>query len=191
MNTEKVKFTGIYRRDLPEAYCVIDIETTGLCHIKNEILELSALKVRDNSIVEKFSSLVKPKELIKWGITNLTGITNSMVKNEREIEIVLKEFCDFVGNDVVVGHNISFDLRFIKAACKKCFEKQFVNDYFDTLKYARKVLPMMGSYKLANLANHFSIDTTGHHRGLIDCEITFAVLKNLIAISNSQKEISV
>lgn len=182
MNTEKIKFAGIYLQELPDCYCVIDIETTGLCHIKNEIIELSALKVKDNNVVEKFSSLVKPKELIKTGITNLTGITNAMVKNEREIDVVLREFCNFVGKNVVVGHNVSFDLRFIKSACKKCFDKEFVNDYSDSLKLARRILPNFGSYRLENLAKHFSIDTTGHHRGLVDCEITFEVIQKLLSL---------
>ena len=183
MNMEKVKFTGTYQRELPESYCVIDIETTGLCHIKSEIIELSALRIKNNKIAAKFSSLVKPNAPIRWGISNLTGITNAMVKDERKIDVVLKEFCNFVGNDVVVGHNVSFDLRFIKAACKNCFNQEFTNDYSDSLKLARRLLPNLGSYKLENLAKHFSIDTTGHHRGLVDCEITFEVIKNLLNTS--------
>ena len=151
------KNKGRYLRELPTNYCVVDIETTGLCHLKNEIIELSALKIDNNKVIGRYSSLIKPSTEIKWFITNLTGITNEMVSKERNIEIVLKEFCEFVGNSVVVGHNVSFDLRFIEANCKKYLNKPFVNDYCDTLKIARRLLPELTSYKLENLAKYFGI----------------------------------
>ena len=184
--SSKEKQKGRYLRELPQDYCVIDIETTGLCHIKNEIIELSALKIQNNKIIDKYSSLVKPNTEIKSFITNLTGITNEMVSKERTIDFVIKEFCEFIGNMVVVGHNISFDLRFIDANCKKHLTHSFANDYCDTLKIARKSIPNLKSYKLAILAEHFGISTEGHHRGLADCEITFALIKEMLSIH--QKE---
>ncbi len=164
---------------IPNNYVVVDIETTGLNPVKNEIIELSAIKVVDNKIFEKFSYLIKPNEVVGWFITNLTGITNDMLKNAPTIEEVLPEFHNFVAKEIIVGHNIRFDISFIKAHSKRVFDTDFVNKSVDTLKIARKVLPQLQSYKLQSIAEHYKIKTAGLHRGLVDCEITYQVLTNL------------
>lgn len=169
-------------------YTVVDIETTGLSPQTNEIIELSAIKIRSGKAVEKFTTLVKPNGIINSYITNLTGITNDMVKNAPVIEKVLSEFCDFVADDCIMGHNISFDLRFIKYNLQKYFGKELLNNSVDTVKVARKYCPKLSSYKLANLAAHFDINAQGHHRALKDCEMTFNLynkIRESLKISNS------
>lgn len=156
-----------------EDYTIVDIETTGLSPINNEIIELSAIKVRSNKVVEKFTTLVKPNGRINAYITDLTGITNEMVKTAPDITKILPEFCNFLQNDCIVGHNINFDLRFIQHNLEKHFETALKNPSQDTVKLARKYCPKLGSYKLANLASHFNINADGHHRALKDCEMTY------------------
>ena len=100
-------------------YTVIDIETTGLSPLEDEIIELSALKVRDNKVVKEFSSLINPNKEISDFISSLTGITQSMVQNAPDIKTVLPLFIDFIGDDTVLGHNVSFDLGFIRTKYKR------------------------------------------------------------------------
>ena len=154
-------------------YTIVDIETTGLSPINNEIIELSAIKVRENKVVEKFTTLVKPKAKINPYISSLTGITNEMVKTAPDITKILPEFCKFLQRDCILGHNINFDIRFIQHNLMKHFDTELNNTSLDTVRLARKYCPNLGSYKLANLATYFDIDSQGHHRALKDCEMTF------------------
>lgn len=159
---------------LPDDYCLLDIETTGLNPIENEIIEISAYKVRNNLVVDIFSSLVKPNYKISSFITNLTHITNSMVKYERSIDEVLSEFIDFLGDDIVIGHNVTFDLNFLSYNSIKYFNKPIVNNYVDTVILARRLLPGV-SHKLEDLSDYFNLDNEGEHRALKDVELTYEV----------------
>ena len=100
--------------DFPLDYTVLDIETTGLSPKNNEIIELSALKIRNKEVVREFSVLVNPGCHISSFITDLTGINDAMVKDALCIEDALNSFIGFIGKDKVVGHNVMFDLNFIK-----------------------------------------------------------------------------
>ena len=95
-------------------YVVFDLETTGLSPTADEIIELSAIKVKNQKAVQTFSTLVKPSRPIPSGATAINGITNQMVANSPSICEAVKNFLDFIGNEVLVGHNIhSFDLNFM------------------------------------------------------------------------------
>ena len=90
-------------------YVCVDIETTGCKPMENKIIEIGAVKVKDGKIVDTFSRLIDPECNIPYYITNLTGITNDMVKGQDTIAIVLKDFIDFAEGDEIMGHNIMFD----------------------------------------------------------------------------------
>lgn len=92
--------------NFPSDYVVIDIETTGLDPLYDEIIEVSAVRYIDNVMSDRYVSLVKPENPISDFIANLTGITNDMVSNSQPIETVLPQFLDFVGSNPLVGHNI-------------------------------------------------------------------------------------
>ena len=95
-------------------YTVIDIETTSLDSASGEILEISAIKVKNKQIVDTFSKLIKVNQEIGPFTTNLTGITNEMILNEGEDLIdVLISFSNFLENDVIIGHNVNFDINFL------------------------------------------------------------------------------
>ncbi len=172
-------------------YTIVDIETTGLSPNKNEIIEISALKIRDNKVVEKFTTLVKPDADINSFISDLTGITNDMVQTAPNIKSVLPDFIDFVKNDYIIGHNIEFDLRFLRHNYSKYFTNSIDNKSLDTVKLARKFCPNLGSYKLENLAKQFNISTKGHHRALNDCEMTFQLYNVLRQNSTSVEQIKI
>ena len=167
--------------DFPSNYVVVDIETTGLDTSYDEIIELSAIKVIDNIQVDCFSSLVKPMDLIDDFITNLTGITNDMVSKAPNIKDILPQFHEFIGDSVVIGQNVNFDINFIYDNLINCFDKVFDNNFIDLLRISRKALPELKHHKLRIVANYFNIDTAGAHRGMKDCIITkecFLACKN-------------
>lgn len=164
---------------MPDNYTVIDIETTGLSPQFDEIIELSGLKVRNNKVVKEFSSLIKPKyKTVDGFITSLTGITVAMLSNAPLIETVLPQFIDFIAEDTILGHNVKFDIGFIKTKLKEKFNKNIDNRIMDTMHIAKSLIKLP-NYKLTTIAQKYNIDTKNNHRGLKDCYITFEVYNNL------------
>lgn len=156
----------------PDDYVVLDIETTGLNPKTNEIIELSALKIKNGDIHEKFNTLISPEGTISQYITNLTGITREMTIGAPNIKDAIKDFDEFCQNKIIIGHNIRFDISFINQNLLKHYNIPFSNDYIDTLRLARILLPELKNKKLSTIAEYFGLDTAGMHRGLKDCEIT-------------------
>ena len=160
-------------------YVLVDIETTGFSPINDEIIEIGAIKVENNKIVKQYDELIKIDKILPQKITELTGITDNMLKNGKLPNIVLEEFIKFVGNSIIVGHNVNFDLGFLCNKCKKYLNYNLNNDYIDTLYLARKLVPNSYNHKLGTLAKLFNISYKGAHRGLKDVEITYGVYNSL------------
>lgn len=182
--------SGMDKNSFLSDYTIVDIETTGLSPLKDEIIELSAIKVRNNTIMDKFSSLIKPDGIINPFISSLTGITNEMVKDAPDLKSTLLSFKQFLAGDCIVGHNINFDYRFLKHNIEKHLGATIDNKLLDTVKLARKFCPNLPSYKLSNLAKHFNISTAGHHRALKDCEITYNVYYKIQEQLEHQQQLS-
>lgn len=182
---EKIERTlkGKSTIDLLSDYIVFDIETTGLDSSYDEVIEIGAIKVKNNKTVSKFNSLVKPKNEIDEYITELTGITNEMVKDAPTIEEVLPDFMDYIGNDILIGHNVNFDINFIYDNLYRNKLDVLTNDFIDTMRISRKLLPELPHHRLIDLAKYFKIDSTNNHRTLRDCEITMNVYENLKEIA--------
>jgi DNA polymerase-3 subunit epsilon len=173
--------------ELPSDYVVIDIETTGLDPRYDEIIELSAVKVKNDMIVDRFTTLCNPGVEIDSFITELTGITNDMVKNAPKIKEVLKQYISFIGDIIVIGHNINFDINFIYDNYIHLFKKSFTNDFVDTLRLARKVCPDIQHHRLPDMLEYYNIVNNQIHRGLNDCIATYQIylkLKNAIITHN-------
>lgn len=154
-----------------ESFTVFDIETTGLART-NDIIEIGALKVRDKKVIDKFSTLVRPRKSIPYLIQEITGIDNMMVLDAPKIEEALPLFLDFIGDDILLGHNIvSFDSKFI---CREAAEigKNLKNQLFDTLTYAKRLkksgVPMPESLSLDVLCQLFKIERKASHRAYDD-----------------------
>jgi DNA polymerase-3 subunit epsilon len=156
-------------------YIVIDTETTGLSHYSNEIIEIAAIRIVNGKIVDKFQTLVKPHNVISPSITKITGITNDMVKNSPDILDVLPDFFKFIGNTPLVGHNITFDLRFLNSY----LEDNLTNSLADTMLIARKKLPNLDNHKLETIVRLLNITDHQDHRALSDCNITYKVYERL------------
>jgi DNA polymerase III epsilon subunit family exonuclease len=163
-----------------DTYVVFDLETTGLSCYEHEIIEIGAIKVENNRVVDTYSSFVKPKNNIPYYITRINGISNQMVRNAPGIKSALTEFLEFTGESPLLGHNIiSFDMKFINVVSEELYGAGVHNDYIDTLLISRQHLRNIKSHSLSSLCQYFDIDTSGAHRALADCEMTNRVYQAL------------
>ena len=138
------------------------------------LIELSALKIRNDKIVDKFTTLVKPDGKISSFIRGLTGITDEMVENAPKIENILDKYISFIGDDTVVGHNVRFDIGFINQKNIQHFNQKFTNNSIDTCILSRKISDLK-RHKLDCVAQYFNINSDGHHRAERDCVMTYGI----------------
>lgn len=163
-----------YVRKIISDYCVIDTETTGLSSYYDEIIEVGILKIRDGKVVDQYSQLIKPNNAIDDFITYLTGITNKMLVNQPSIKDVEGEILDFLGDDIIVGHNTSFDIRFLNAS----FKETLKNEYMDTMIFSRKIYPQLPHHRLSDLAKFLNLSNS-QHRALADCTTTYQLYETI------------
>lgn len=162
-NKENKKLT----KDKETNFVAIDVETTGLSPVYNELIEISAIKYEKAKKKDTFSTLIKPKKEISDTITNITGITNEMVKNAPNIEQVMPKLIDFIGEYPIVAHNANFDYSFLQNNSQKSFSK---NKVIDTVAISRKMLPSLPNHKLNTVSKYIGIEEDGFHRAEFDCE---------------------
>jgi DNA polymerase III subunit epsilon len=154
---------------LPRQFVVLDLETTGLNCLRDEIIEIGAVRATlDSENHATFQTLVKPVRRIPRGITRITGITQEMVDRDGvPIRDALSQFLEFIGDLPLVTFNAEFDMRFLCEAAKR---EQIVikNGYACALKRARRAWPGLESYKLADLARMGNLSRDNGHRALDD-----------------------
>lgn len=153
----------------------LDIETTGLSPENDAITEIAALRFNGPRVEDTFQTLVNPNRPIPANITQLTRISNDMVRNAPQIGEVIFELADFIGRDTIVGHNIGFDLRFLQN-----YGILVKNPVFDTYELASVLLPRASRYNLASLAQQMGIIVQDQHRALADCTSTYQLYNRLI-----------
>ena len=157
--------------EFPDDYTVIDIETTGMPGEGAEIIEVSALRFRGDELSAQYSELIKPALPISFFITQLTGITNAMVRSARPRTNILREFRDFLGDDVLIGHNVNFDVNFLYDEFTRYLGEPLPNDFVDVMRLSRRYLPELPNHKQITVAEYFCLDTEGAHRALKDTEL--------------------
>lgn len=166
-------------------YVAIDFETTGLDPYENEIIEFAAVRVIDGNVSDTFSSLANPRRQISEQITKITGITNEMLSTAPDVAEVLKDFLAFVGDSVVVGHNVNFDVNFIYDSCERHELGTFSNDFVDTMRISRKCTVGTRNHKLDTLLKHYGIVNDNAHRALSDTLCTqqlYEIMKTCIFV---------
>lgn len=175
------EFKGKNLWEFPNDYTVVDIETNYTPSKECEIIEISAVKFRNNEKADTFSVLVKPKGKIDWYITMLTGITDEMVACGVDIRDALTDFLVFVGNDILMGYNVNFDVNTLYDALMKYKNQPLSNDFVDVLRFAKKGLSdgETENRKQTTVASYFGIDIVGAHRAEKDCLICNAVYQKL------------
>ena len=166
-------------QSLKGTYVVFDLETTGFSSAKDKIIEIGAVKVENGEITDKYSTFVNPKIPIPFRITQLTSITDEMVMESPEIEIILPQFLKFVGDAVLVAHNASFDVSFIEENCRQQgIEPDFTS--VDTVGLARVLLPTLSKFKLNVVAKALNISQEHHHRAVDDARVTAEIYVKFI-----------
>ena len=155
---------------MPETLVSLDLETTGLDPDNDAIIEIGAVKLRNERVTDEFQAFVNPGRRIPAFITQLTGITNDMVADAPPLAVVLSQLTDFVGAAPVLGHNVGFDLGFLR----KQGALQ-MNSHIDTMDLAATVLPAAGRYSLGALATELEVALPATHRALDDARVTSLV----------------
>lgn len=171
VNDKKQIITSYYPDKDYNEFVVFDIETTGLSALNDAITEIGAIKIKDGQVIDSFSQLINPERAIPEFITNLTGITDKMVANKPTIDQVILEFYDFIKGSVLVAHNASFDVGFIREKLKSV-NLGLYNPVFDTLELARAVFPDLRNHKLDTIAQYLDVNLDNHHRAVDDATAT-------------------
>lgn len=201
---------GVSLTSVPNEYTLVDIETTGLSPVYDSIIEVALIKIKDGQEIDRFNTLIKPplsesyiddneienfKETeihtdgqgekyvsyyVDSFITNLTGITNEMLGTAPSFDKLAPEIYDFIGNDILVGYNVNFDINFLYDNLRNSIDKKLCNNYLDLLRLARRVLPDLQDHKLETVKYFFQIQQQQEHRALGDCYLANEVLKELL-----------
>lgn len=172
--------------ELLDDYTIIDLETTGLSPEYDDIIELAAIKVRHGNIVDSFQQLVNPGYRISSFITGLTGITNEMLTGQPNLKETINKYVEFLGEDIIIGHNVNFDVNFIYDKLFKLTNRYFSNSFVDTMRVSRRVHPEESHHRLSDLTAFYSISVEREHRALEDCKTTYMVYNALIEEINKK-----
>ena len=160
-------------------YVVFDLETTGFSPEKDRIIEIGAVRLENGKETGRFSEFVNPKIPIPYRITQLTSITNDMVSHEEPIETILPRFLAFCEGCVLVGHNVAFDVSFVRQNAKN-LNLPFSFTSIDTIGMARVMLPGHKSYNLDAVGKMLGVVNPHHHRAVDDAETTKEIFVKLL-----------
>lgn len=162
------------------ALIVFDLETTGLDHEADRIIEIGAHKLVGGKLVDQFEVLVRTDiERTEQNI-QLTGITAEMLANQPEIDTVLPRFFDFIEGGILVAHNAEFDIGMIRAAASR-LGLEIEWPCFCTLKMAQKLLPDLERRNLDTLAERYGLTFEARHRAIGDIKVLTGVLDAMLA----------
>ena len=157
-------------------YTVLDLEMTGLTPKRDKVIEIGAVRVRNGEIADTYGTLVRPGMSIPETVVQLTGITDEMAALGKEENVAMQELLQFIGDDILVGHNLIFDYSFLKQwAVNQKIPLEL--SACDTLRIARALLPGAQSKKLESLCEYFQIEREHAHRALDDAVETYKAIR--------------
>lgn len=178
--------SGSSSNSTSDTFIVFDVETTGLSAANDRLTEIGAVKVVNGEITESFNIFVNPERPIPQKITELTSITDEMVKDAPKEEEAVRLFLKFSGEDAVyVAHNANFDISFIKSACGRhniAFDPTFI----DTVVMARALMKDLRNYKLDTVAKGLSLGDFHHHRACDDADILARIFLRFLEMLPSE-----
>ena len=160
-------------------YCVLDLETTGISITTEKITEVGIMKVKNGEVIDEFEIFVNPEKPIPQRVVEVTNITDEMVKDAETIDKVFPKILEFVGDSIIVAHNASFDVGFLKHNAK-LLGYEFNNTYIDTLPLAKDLFPDLKKYKLGKIADSLGIEVDVAHRALADVDTTVKVFNVML-----------
>lgn len=173
--------TARTNRDKLNDFVAIDVETTGLSPDKCEIIEVAAIRFVDWQPVEKFVTLCRPKKPIPEEATAINGIYDEMVEDKPLFGQIAASLQEFIGKDNLVGHNLTFDLRFLWKHGVDLFEANDRRKFYDTYQLGKSIVKDCDNYKLGTLCNWFGIWMDTAHRAEADAYASGLLLEKLAA----------
>ncbi len=171
---KKPSITDVKGQSIDTTYCVLDLETTGFSPRTEKITEIGIMKFKDGKVIDKFSSFVNPEKPIPAKVIEVTNITDDMVRDAETIEKVFPKVLEFIEGTVLVAHNASFDIGFLKYNAKQ-LGYDFDFTYLDTLSLAQELFPEFKTYKLGRIAKNLGIKVEVAHRALDDVDTTVKI----------------
>lgn len=163
-------------------YVVFDVETTGLKPYTQRIIEIAAIRYRGGREDDIFSTLVNPERALPGQIVSLTRITDDLLIDAPRFATIAEDLLRFLGDDLLVGHNVSFDLAFLDAELRRAGRPTMLNSRLDTLTLAQHVLTGQRRWNLDAVARALGLRVPGgRHRAEADARLTAAALASLLA----------
>ncbi|UUX34636.1 PolC-type DNA polymerase III [Fundicoccus culcitae] len=177
--------------DLQEAtYVVFDVETTGLSSVYDKIIELAGVKMKNGEVIDRFEAFINPGHSLAAFTTELTGITDEMLRDAPDLETVLPKFAEFSKGTILVAHNATFDIGFINQGYKQIGLESVKEGVIDTLELSRLVNSNLKTHRLNTLAKHYNIQLEQHHRAIYDSETTGYILYKLLEQAKEMYQMS-
>ncbi len=176
---DRIVVHGSKDMDFSEEFVAFDLETTGLSSKHDRIIEIGAVILKNGEEIDRFQSFVDPERTIERKTTDLTGITQEMLRGAPKIEEALPKFLEFIGDRVLVAHNADFDTGFIREACKRQ-NLPFTNTSMDTLILSQNLMPHLSKFKLDVVASALSLPDFNHHRAADDAVTCGLIMDRLM-----------
>ena len=173
--------TGRSKLPVDTEYVAFDVETTGLNAKEDRLIEIGACIFKGSEKIDEFDTFVDPKMHIPSEITQLTGITDEMVKDAPSDAEAVQSFIEFCGGRPVIAHNAHFDMSFINYACQRN-EIDFSPVVLDTLPMAKALLPELKKYKLDVVSDHLKLPKFNHHRACDDAAVVWRIMDKFIPL---------
>jgi DNA polymerase-3 subunit alpha (Gram-positive type) len=180
---------GVNGQSMDQTYVVFDLETTGFSPVNDHIIEIGAVRMEKDQIIDRFSTFVNPGVPIPYRIEKLTSINDQMVSASPSIEEVLPKFLEFCKGCVLVAHNARFDVGFIRENCRRMgLPTEY--PYVDTMGISRAILPDQSKHTLDALVKVMGVKLNDHHRAVNDAEATAELFLKFLDILEDEKHIT-
>ena len=169
-------------------YVVLDFESTGLSTRYDKIIEFGAVKIKNGIILDRIDLLIYPGEKLPRKIVEITGITDSMLRGKPTIDVAIDEIMEFIGDSIIVSHNLEFDYGLLRTALKQTRNVELVNPGIDTLDLSRYLNPEVMSHRLGSLCrrNEVYYDEDAAHRADYDAEVLAKCWTSMISTLNNR-----
>lgn len=172
--------SAVTANNLLEEFVALDVETTGLKPSRQRVIEIAAIRYRGGQIERSFETLLNPDRAIPEFITRLTTITNEHVRDAPRFADVAQEMVDFIGDSLIVGHNVGFDIGFLNAELGRVDAQALVNERLDTMGMAVRFLQSLRKPSLDRVADAVGLSARHVHRAGGDARLTAEVAIRLV-----------